>query len=153
MSSKMKGKLPDTIDLTQQNAFRPGAGAKKLVIKNLRASTNQGTREQTDQYYERARQDLSDALVNAFKCRALGAPMERLYIGVENICRRGDASSLYKMVQEMCEAHLRQTVLKAILSEGGPTPVDMARSVLKQWAAWDTCIVSGPTLLDNYFRD
>ncbi|KAH6694040.1 cullin-4A [Plectosphaerella plurivora] len=147
MSSKMKGKQPDTIDLTQQAAFRPGAGAKKLVIKNLRAPTNEGARQQTDQYYERARQDLANALLQAFQGRPLGSPMERLYIGVENICRRGDAPSLYKMVQEMCDAHLRQTVLKMIQDEGGPTPVDMARSVLKQWEYWDLCI----TLIRSIF--
>lgn len=141
MSSKMKGKLPDFVDLTQQNAFRPGAGAKKLVIKNLRAPSNDDSQQRTEQYYTRAREDLSHALLATFENRHLGAPMERLYIGVENICRRGEAPSLYKMVQEMCDTHLRRTILQRIQEEGGATPIDMARSVLKQWEIWDRCIV------------
>lgn len=138
MSSRMKGKLPEH-DL---NAFRPGAGAKKLVIKNLRAPSNETSQQRTEErYYSRAREELSHALLATFENQPLGAPMERLYMGVENICRRGEAPSLYKMVQEMCDTHLRKTVLQRILDEGGATPIDMARSVLKQWEIWDRCIV------------
>ncbi|KAG7142888.1 hypothetical protein HYQ45_000805 [Verticillium longisporum] len=59
MSNKTKGKLPEVIDLTQQSAFRPYSGAKKIVIKNLRPPTQT---DKTEQYYDRTRQQLKDAL-------------------------------------------------------------------------------------------
>lgn len=142
MSVKGKGKYLETIDLTQQNAFRPGAGAKKLVIKNLRPAAVGGAgNKQTELYYERTRQELKDAMDATFHGRAVTSPLERLYRGVEDICRRGEAEGLYKMLQEMCEHHLRRDVLQSIIAEGGATNVQMVRSVLSHWQIWNKQVV------------
>lgn len=145
MSAKAKGKFPETIDLTQQNAFRPGAGAKKLVIKNLRPASvgGQGNR-QTELYYERTRQELNDALQAIFQNRPITSPLERLYRGVEDICRRGEADGLYKMLQDMCYNHLQRNVLTSIMSDKGTTNVEMVRSVLQHWNVWNKQAVRLP---------
>lgn len=137
----MKGKLPEVIDLTQSNSYRPYTGAKKLVIKNFRHSA---TNEKLEKYYERTEQELVDALYEIFSGRKPKLPLERLSRAVEDICRRGQDSDLqlYETLRRKCEEHLTQDVLRSIKSRAGNTDVDMLRSVLEHWRVWNGQIVS-----------
>lgn len=141
MSTKMKGKLPEVIDLTQSNSYKPYTGAKKLVIKNLRPTAKN---EQLEQYYKRTEQELLDALQDIFNGRKPQLPLERLYRAVEDICRRGSSNDLqlYETLRRKCEEHLTGTVLRSIKAHGGNTNVEMLRSVLKHWRVWNGQIVS-----------
>ncbi|KAK1987209.1 Cullin family protein [Colletotrichum cereale] len=153
MSTKMKGKLPEVIDLTQSNSYRPYTGAKKLVIKNLRPAARN---EQLEQYYQRTEQELVDALQDIFKGGKPRLPLERLYRAVEDICRRGEDHELqlYETLRRKCEEHLAHGVLRSIKSRGGNTDVDMLRSVLQHWRVWNSQIMtirSTFTYLDRTF--
>ncbi|KAJ4162589.1 hypothetical protein NW754_014013 [Fusarium falciforme] len=86
-SAKARGKLPETVDLTQPpSAFKPYTGAKKLVIKNLRAPTSRDA--QVAEYYVRTEKELKDALDSVFAGKTPDVPLERLYRGVEDVCRK-----------------------------------------------------------------
>ncbi|KAK2011109.1 Cullin family protein [Colletotrichum eremochloae] len=141
MSTKMKGKLPEVIDLTQSNSYRPYTGAKKLVIKNLRPAARN---EQLEQYYQRTEQELVDALQDIFNGGKPRLPLERLYRAVEDICRRGKDNELqlYETLRQKCEEHLAHGVLRSIKSRGGNTDVDMLRSVLQHWRVWNSQIMT-----------
>ncbi|WYZ40124.1 hypothetical protein EsH8_IV_000465 [Colletotrichum jinshuiense] len=141
MSTKMKGKLPEVIDLTQSNSYRPYTGAKKLVIKNLRPAARN---EQLEQYYQRTEQELIDALQDVFNGRKPQLPLERLYRAVEDICRRGKDNELqlYETLRRKCEEHLTRDVLRSIKTQGGNTDVEMLRSVLQHWRVWNTQIMT-----------
>ncbi|KAK2050690.1 Cullin family protein [Colletotrichum somersetense] len=141
MSIKMKGKLPEVIDLTQSNSYRPYTGAKKLVIKNLRPAARN---EQLEQYYERTNQELVDALQDIFNGAKPRLPLERLYRAVEDICRRGKDNELqlYETLRRNCEEHLAHGVLRSIKFRGGNTDVDMLRSVLQHWRVWNSQIMT-----------
>ncbi|KAK2029853.1 Cullin family protein [Colletotrichum zoysiae] len=141
MSIKMKGKLPEVIDLTQSNSYRPYTGAKKLVIKNLRPAARN---EQLEQYYERTNQELVGALQDIFNGAKPRLPLERLYRAVEDICRRGKDNELqlYETLRQNCEEHLAHGVLRSIKFRGGNTDVDMLRSVLQHWRVWNSQIMT-----------
>ncbi|KAK2061665.1 Cullin family protein [Colletotrichum caudatum] len=141
MSIKMKGKLPEVIDLTQSNSYRPYTGAKKLVIKNLRPAARN---EQLEHYYERTNQELVDALQDIFNGAKPRLPLERLYRAVEDICRRGKDNELqlYETLRRNCEEHLAHGVLRSIKFRGGNTDVDMLRSVLQHWRVWNSQIMT-----------
>ncbi|KAF6809987.1 ubiquitin ligase subunit [Colletotrichum sojae] len=141
MSTKMKGKLPEVIDLTQSNAYRPYTGAKRLVIKNLRPTAKN---EQLEQYYKRTEDDLVNALQDIFSGRKPRLPLERLYRAVEDLCRRGNNNELqlYETLRRKCEEHLCNDVLRSIKSHGGTTNVEMLRSVLQHWRVWNGQIMT-----------
>ncbi|KAL2752787.1 hypothetical protein ACRALDRAFT_1036580 [Sodiomyces alcalophilus JCM 7366] len=135
MSGKMKGKLPEKpIDLTQQSAFRPHAGAKKLVIKNFRTSS---TKDQSETYCERTQQELREALVAIFKQQPLQLSLERLYRGVEDMCRHGREKHVYSLLYEVIENHMQTDVWNSIWAECGSDNIDMLRVVLNRWQVLD----------------
>ncbi|KAF4462358.1 serine threonine- kinase tel1 [Fusarium albosuccineum] len=136
-SAKARGKLPETIDLTQQpSAFKPYTGAKKLVIKNLRAPTSRDA--QVTEYYARTEKELEGALEAVFAGRTPDVPLERLYRGVEDVCRKGDPGKVYRMLKERIETHLQRNVLPRIQRNGGTSDLDALRSVLAEWKTWNT---------------
>ncbi|KIL84838.1 hypothetical protein FAVG1_12067 [Fusarium avenaceum] len=135
-TAKARGKLPETIDLTQPpSAFKPYAGAKKLVIKNLRAPTSRET--QVAEYYKRTEKELEDALVAIFDGRTPGVPLERLYRGVEDVCRKGDPAKVYQMLKERVEVHLQRIVLPRIQKSGRTSNLETLKSVLAEWKMWN----------------
>ncbi|KAK0673793.1 Cullin family-domain-containing protein [Cercophora samala] len=125
MSAKAQGKRPEVIDLTQNSSpsrsfnssiggggrpggisgLQPHLGPRKLVIKNLRPTTST-QKAGADEYYSRTRADLDNALAAIFAGRPTGQPMERLYRGVEDLCRNGEAESLYNRLKERCDRWL-----------------------------------------------
>jgi len=145
-----KGKRPEVMmDLTRRPAgpgaaFQPHTGAKTLVIKNLRAASSTRAAD-VERYYERTWADLQAALRAVFASRPPALPLERLYRGVEDVCRDGQAEKLFRMLRDMCEAHLNEHILSMILAEAkGLDDVDVLRIVLRLWATWSKQSVSLP---------
>lgn len=136
MSAKVQGKRPEIIDLTKRaSAFQPHTGAKKFVIKNLRTTSRA---QDVEDYYRRTWAELDTALTAIFSSSQPRQPLERLYRGVEDLCRSGQAEKVYDMLRQRCEDHLHGEVLQKIKADGGNSNVDMLRSVYKHWKTWNT---------------
>lgn len=135
-SAKPRGRFYDTIDLTNTTAFQPYTGAKKLVIKNLRPPTSRDA--QVAEYYARTDKELDAALEAVFAGRKPDVPLERLYRGVEDVCRKGDPAKVYKLLKDRVEVHLQRVVHPRIQRDGGISNLDTLRSVLAEWKTWNT---------------
>ncbi|OAA54140.1 phosphotidylinositol kinase [Niveomyces insectorum RCEF 264] len=177
MSAKVQGKQPEVIDLTgdfangrhqpaasfgarkapfatgQPSAFQPHAGAKKLVIKNLRTAPNRAA--EIENYYNRTWADIEEAVGSVLASRPPRQPLERLYRGVEDLCLHGQAERLYKQLRTQCEAHLYKGVWLQILSESqGASNIDTLRIVYRHWQVWSkqsTLIRSTFSYLDRAY--
>ncbi|KAK3391859.1 Cullin family-domain-containing protein [Sordaria brevicollis] len=136
------------------NYLQTHIGARRLVVKNLRPLSNQ---IQTDEaHYARIRADLGAALKSVFDHdpssgrgnQSLSQPMEKLYRGVEDICRRGkkESGELYEWLREQCKKWLNSDeFLKSLLAAapsltqqdmGGEEDVILLRAVLAAWKKW-----------------
>jgi cullin 4 len=124
---------PGVIDLTRPSNFQPHAGARRLVIKNLRTTS----RKDIDEYYESTWADLDAALTSIFNREQPASPLEVLCRGVEAICRRGRAERLSKLVKDRSKAYLEKRLLPVIEREAGPGNVDTLRTVYKFWTMWN----------------
>ncbi|KAI0603283.1 Cullin [Biscogniauxia sp. FL1348] len=132
--SKVLGKQPETVNLTKSRpAFQPNHGARKLTIKNLRTNSRP---HELEAYYKKTQSELVDALEAIFEQRQPRQPLERLYRGVEDICRHGASSELYGILRQRCEAYLNGRLHRSIVAEAGSTNVDMLRSTYKHWVIW-----------------
>ncbi|KAH9884585.1 Cullin [Xylariomycetidae sp. FL2044] len=133
--SKALGKRPEVVDLTKARpAFQPNTGARKLVIKNLRPSRA----SELEQYYWKTREELTDALRCIFQQKPLRQPLDRLYRGVEDICKSGAAAELHSHLQQQCKDYLNSRLYKSIVSEAGNSSLDALRSVQSHWATWNS---------------
>ncbi|GAO14117.1 hypothetical protein UVI_02037930 [Ustilaginoidea virens] len=141
-SVRARGKLPETVDLTTggPSAFQPYSGAKKLVIKNLRPPVNRES--QAEEYYTRTEKGLEEALQAIFAGRRPAVPLERLYRGVEDVCRRGNAAKVYRLLKERIDSHLQLTVLPRMKRNSGQSSIDGLRSVRDEWRIWNTQAVT-----------
>ncbi|KAI1085813.1 Cullin-domain-containing protein [Whalleya microplaca] len=150
--SKVLGKRPEIVDLTKpRSAFQPHHGAKKLVIKNLRTTSRA---EDLEKYYDNTRQELLEALQAIFDQKQPRHPLERLYRGVEDICRHGAARDLYNTLRKQCETYLNNGLHGSIIAEAGSSNIDMLRSTYKHWVIWNaqsTTIRSIFSYLDRSF--
>ncbi|RDA91075.1 hypothetical protein CP533_3059 [Ophiocordyceps camponoti-saundersi (nom. inval.)] len=132
-SARARGKLPEMPPGRQQpSTLQPYSGARKLVVKNLRMASAKERTAQVEEYYARTEKELGAALDAIFTCTRPAVPLERLYRGVEDMCRRGDAYEVYKMLAKRVETHLQTVVLPRIKSAG----TDVVRSVLAEWNKW-----------------
>ncbi|OAA53398.1 Cullin [Cordyceps fumosorosea ARSEF 2679] len=136
-SAKSRGKMPDVVDLTKPpSAFQPHAGAKKLVIKNMIPQRVRDNRTET--YYQHMEEDLDKGLEAIFAGRRPSQPLERLYRGVEDVCRRGNAESVYRLLMRRVEKHLQSVVLPRIAEGAGASDVDILRSIQVEWKRWNS---------------
>jgi cullin-4 len=124
---------PGVIDLTLPSNFQPYAGAKKLVIKNLRTTSRQDLVE----YYNKTWTELDDALTSLFEREEPAMPLEMLCRGVEATCRHGRAEKLFVHVKERCKSYLEKQLLPVLEEGGGPSNVDALRTVHKFWTIWN----------------
>lgn len=128
--------MPEAIDLTEQpSAFQPYTGAKKLVIKNLRAPINR--QSQVEEYYTRTEKDLEAALDAIFAGTRPDVPFQQLYRGVEDVCRKGNAVKVYRLLKEHIDTHLQSVVLPRIKRAGGSSNIGVLRSVREEWKTWN----------------
>ncbi|KAK0722512.1 Cullin family-domain-containing protein [Lasiosphaeria miniovina] len=152
MSAKAQGKRPDIIGLAQNSpsssplsrrpsVLQPHMGPRRLVIKNYRTATARAATG-VDEYYTRTRAELDAALAAIFAGRPTPQPMERLYRGVEDICRKGDAADLAEKLRSRCDAHLNSDDALGGLRTAADADsvssdhVAVIRSVLAHWKTW-----------------
>jgi cullin 4 len=124
---------PGIIDLTKSSKFPTHEGPKRLVIKNLRTTSQ----KDIDEFYDRTWADLDAALTSTFNREQPTSPLEILCRGVEAICRRGRGEELAKHVKDRCKAYLEKQLLPVIEQEIGATNVDTLRTVRKFWSLWN----------------
>ena len=161
----------------QRPALQPHLGARKLVVKNLRpastaasspshtpaaasgpSSGGAGGKAAVESYYARIYVDLDTALAAIFAGRPSPLPMERLYRGVEDICRRGKphAADLTDRLRARCDAWLNGPDMLGGLwdefglaregGEGGEGEESEAagdgllRGVVARWRRWNEVV-------------
>jgi hypothetical protein len=131
-----------------KNNFSPHAGAKKLVVKNLRT----GPRVTQEPYFDKIWTQLDAALSAIFDGRKPDISLEELYKGAENICRQERAALLAKKVQERCKDYVAGKLRDNLVTRsGGGTNVDTLRAVIEAWSAWHSRLVSGWHLSKKLF--
>lgn len=131
---------PAFVDLTRgPSNFQPHAGAKKLVIKNLRTTS----RVDLEEYYEKTWKEVDDALTAVFKREDPRVPLEVLCRGVEATCRHGKAQKLFDHLKERCKTYLERQLLPVVEREGAGTNVDALRAVWRFWSLWNEQSVRG----------
>lgn len=122
----------------RQNSFSPHAGAKKLVVKNLRT----GPRANQKPYFDKIWAQLDAALSAIFEGRKPDTSLEELYKGAENICRQERAALLAKKVEERCKDYVAGVLRDNLVTRaGGGNNVDTLRAVIDAWAAWRSRLV------------
>lgn len=122
----------------RQNSFSPHAGAKKLVVKNLRT----GPRVNQEPYFDKIWAQLDAALSAIFDGRKPDTSLEELYKGAENICRQERAALLAKKVQERCKDYVAGALRDNLVTRaGGGNNVDTLRAVIDAWATWHSRLV------------
>ena len=78
------------------------AGAKKLVIKNLKKKN-----ALPDNYEERSVAKLQKAVIAIQRAERIDTSLEELYQAVENLCSHGKAEQVYANLRELVEAHVQ----------------------------------------------
>lgn len=122
----------------RQSNFTPHTGAKKLVVKNLRA----GPRLNQDAYFEKVWAQLDAALVAIFERGKPDASLEELYKGAENVCRQGRAAMLAKKLQEKCREYISGNLRESLVARtGDESNVDSLRAVVNAWTTWNSKLV------------
>ncbi|OAX85515.1 hypothetical protein ACJ72_00104 [Emergomyces africanus] len=125
--------------ITKHSNFTPHTGAKKLVVKNLRAIP----RLDQDRYFEKIWSQLDSALTAILADGKAKQSLEELYRGAENVCRQGKATVLAKRLQDRCQEHMSGTALKLLLARATDgNDVDVLKSVEEAWSLWNGRLVT-----------
>ena len=90
------------------------AGAKKLVIKNLKKKN-----ALPDNYEERSVAKLQKAVIAIQRAERIDTSLEELYQAVENLCSHGKAEQVYANLRDLVEAHVQVLFTPEI--QGGPS--------------------------------
>lgn len=125
--------------------MQPHLGPRKLVIKNLRPVKSAGV----DDYYARARAELEDALTAIFEDRPTAQPLERLYRGVEDLCRKGpeESRALGERVRArlegwvVSEGMLGQLIAEANAGVRSGEEQGFLTRVMDKWKRWNVKVV------------
>lgn len=134
-SAKGLGKLPE-----MASGFTPMSGARKIVIKNFRASSARAA--EVEGYYRRTWTDVEDALKSILVGSRPRIPLERVYRGVEDLCRHGEGAKLYDLLKRQCDSHLTVDVLRKIQEGGLASEVEVLRRVWDQWAIFNKTLIT-----------
>ncbi|KAL8685497.1 MAG: hypothetical protein Q9218_007725 [Villophora microphyllina] len=110
------------------------SGPKRLVVKNLRKTP----RPDPEKYVNHVSTQLDAALSAVLIDKKLPYPNEELYRGVENLCRQGRASLLYKNLCDKCRHGISSRIEKP-LSSRATTMHDpgLLHAVMAEWDAWN----------------
>ncbi|KAJ2948016.1 hypothetical protein O0L34_g9811 [Tuta absoluta] len=84
---------------------KPGATAKKLVIKNFKSKPNL-----PENYQETTWSKLREAVIAIQTSKAIDYSLEELYQAVENMCSHKMASQLYVNLTNLVEAHVKANI-------------------------------------------
>ncbi|CAG9796347.1 unnamed protein product [Diatraea saccharalis] len=100
---------------------KPGASAKKLVIKNFKSKPNL-----PENYQETTWSKLREAVIAIQTSKAIAYSLEELYQAVENMCSHKMASQLYVNLTNLVEAHVKANI-EQFLSESMDRQVFLKR--------------------------
>ncbi|WPG99377.1 Cullin-domain-containing protein [Acrodontium crateriforme] len=131
----------------KRNGINSHAGAKKLVVKNLRTTTSWDSKA----YLEKIWGQLDETLAVIFKDGEESFSKEDLYRGVENICRQGGASTLFSRLDSRCKTHIERNLLAPLLEKAGEDNVTVLGAVLGAWTRWRAQMVTIRTIF--FFMD
>lgn len=148
MSPKGLGKRPEVA-----SGFTPMSGARKIVIKNLRDNSTRRAADVED-YFRKTWQDIEAALASILRGDTPRMPLERVYRGVEDLCRHGEGDKIYSIIKNMCEMHLNGVVLAQIREGGSMFDVDVLQRVWNQWSVFSKTLItvrSAFSFLDRSF--
>lgn len=121
-----------------QNNFTPYTGARKLVVKNLRA----GPRLDQESYFDKVWSQFDAALAAIFDGRQPESSLEELYKGGENVCRQDRAAQLANKLRDRCKEFVDGKMRKNLVTRSkGSTDVDTLRSVVETWSSWHSKLV------------
>ncbi|KAF2238834.1 Cullin-domain-containing protein [Viridothelium virens] len=112
-------------------------GAKKLIVKNLKAPSKTNPTEYLEQIWSK----LDKALDLIFAEGKVTFPLEELYRGVENVCRQGHASTIHTRLKARCTRNVTRVLKTPLVEKAGEQNVDVLRAVLGAWARWKTQMV------------
>jgi hypothetical protein len=141
ISAKARGKARDTIDLTRSSAFQPHNGAKRIVIKNLR-QPGAAREAQVRDYYAETEKILDDMLTVVLAGGKPLVPLERLYRGVEDHCRNGNAGKIHLVLRDRVDSHVSRVILPRVQRSGEGSNLNMAKQLLAEWHLFNAQIVS-----------
>ncbi|XP_045496375.1 cullin-4A isoform X2 [Colias croceus] len=110
-----------TIKLASSSMNKPGATAKKLVIKNFKSKPNL-----PENYQETTWSKLREAVIAIQTSKAIAYSLEELYQAVENMCSHKMASQLYVNLTNLVEAHVKSNI-EQFLSESMDRQVFLKR--------------------------
>lgn len=120
-----------------KTTMNPGAGPKKLVVKNLRKDTTWDG----EKYFAQIWTQLDSALTVIFDNGIPNFSMEELYRGVENLCRQGKAAAVSTRLDERCLKHFKEDVRTFLLANSALDNVAVLRAVLASWSSWNAQMV------------
>lgn len=119
--------------------LKPQSGPRKLVVKNLK-KTSQADPEH---YYKQVWNQLDTSLSAIFVGGKLPYSLEELYKGVESLCRQDHAPEVYKRLHENCKHNISTRVLEPLLQTASTVETtNTLDAVVKAWATWTGQLVS-----------
>ena len=113
------------------------SGAKRLQIKNFRASNE----NYTTGYTKTTWKSLDMALKAIYACEKIPMSREELYRGVENVCRAGGAHELHHQLLESCENYVSKELKPKIEKNVGDEDIEVARQLNANWIQWEKQLV------------
>lgn len=138
LTKSPRARRPSSVITPVKTNFNPHAGAKKLVVKNLKPQSSWDA----DKYFADTWQQLDTALTTIFSNTLVNFSMEDMYRGVENLCRQGRAREIYDKLAQRCKSHINNTVKDSLLAKSGRSNVQVLQDVLDAWAAWNSQIIT-----------
>lgn len=109
--------------------YKRPSGAKVLAVTNLRKKPKTDSHD----HYERTWKLLEACITDVFAGHQLQQSLEKLYNGVEDICREGSADRLFRNLKDRCEVHLTKGVLPTFQVHSRSTNLDLLRHVYGCW--------------------
>jgi cullin 4 len=122
-----------------KQTFNSHLGAKRIVVKNLRAARKTDPKQYLEQQWEKLDKALCAIFGNADK---LPSSHEELYRGVQNVCNQGYAEILHTRLQAKATDYMMSEV-KPLLENGiEQSPLQKLEVVLDAWTQWQAKFVS-----------
>lgn len=123
---------PRKSSLQKSSDFNPHTGAKKLVVKNIKAQSHWDSKAYLDKIWKQ----LDTALDIILKGTGERFSNEDLYRGVENVCRQGGASTLYSRLENRCRTHVEADIHQSLRGLLGSSNIDLLDKVISSWTTW-----------------
>ncbi len=121
----MENKCQNFSALAPKNGFTTGkpisGGAKKLVIKNMKAKPTL-----PDNFQEKAVEKLKSAVIAIQTASRIDASLEELYQAVEALCSHGKGEDVYNHLKCLIDSHVQES-LKQFLGESNDKLIFMKK--------------------------